>query len=194
MLTSLNLPHGQKPRAWLFWAGLVLVGLYAGTGWQSARAADKGVLVRVHGNAFVPADTLQLSIDGTRRNGWGSSFTAPAGTVAWFHVPLPVTVGGGGQDKPVLKSAYVLFKSKTSVITEVQLWDGAYPIQSFTKLQLTGDNSVRVGQANQFTVKTSFPITSGLGISVGVTFGNDGTQGSRPMGEIMFTGAGVFYE
>lgn len=42
---------------------------------RPAHATGKETLIRVHGNAFVPESTLQLSRDGTRHMTWGSSCT-----------------------------------------------------------------------------------------------------------------------
>lgn len=159
---------------------------------RPAHATGKETLIRVHGNAFVPESTLQLSRDGTRHMTWGSSFMAPAGTNAWFHVPLPATQVGV-QEKHFMQWVYILFKSKTSVITEVQLWDGPFPVQTFTNLSLSGTHNVTMDASNQFLVQSKYPISMGIGISVRVNFGNDGTQDGRAVGEIMFTGAGALY-
>ncbi len=156
-------------------------------------AADNQGTLTANGNAFMPENTMQLSVDGIRHNGWGVSYVAPAGTATWFHAPLQTTAMSEKQRLQV-KTVYVLFKSKQSVITDIQLWDGALLLQTISRLQLAGNHSVKISDQNQFAIQVPYPITFGLGISVGVTFGNDGTQGGRQVGEMMFTGAGVGYE
>ncbi len=158
--------------------------------WRCAQAEEALILTRAHGNAFTPENPLQLAYDGIRHRTWGTSFIGPAGSAAWFHVPLPLVQPDAGESLFV-RQVYLLFQSNTSVITDIQVWDGGYPIHSFTGLALIGKHNEKVEESNQFAVNSKFPVGSGLGVSVRVAFGNDGALGGKPMGEIIFNGAGA---
>lgn len=159
---------------------------------QPLRAAEIQERISVHGNAFVASNRLQLTVEGERHSSWGVSYIAPSGTKMWFHAPIPV-VSGPNKSGLLATQISVLYKSKNSIITDIQLWDGALLLESLVSLKLRGDQSFRLSELNQFPIKAIYPIGAGLGISVGVVFGNDGTQGSLAVGEMIFTGASVSY-
>lgn len=158
---------------------------------RPSNATEKQVKISVHGNAFVASNRLQLTVDGTRYASWGVSYVAPAGTKMWFHAPIPVT---NNLDECLYATKLsVLYKSKNSMITDILVWDGALQLDAIKSLSLQGDHSVTLSALNQFPVRSNYPIGAGLGVSVAVVFGNDGSEGGKPIGEMIFTGAGVTY-
>lgn len=159
---------------------------------QPLRAKEVQERISVHGNAFVASNRLQLTVDGERHSSWGVSYIASSGTKMWFHAPMPV-VSSPNKSGLFATQVSVLYKSKNSMITDIQLWDGALLLESLVSLKLQGDQSVRLSELNQFPIKAIYPIGAGLGISVGVVFGNDGSLGDLAVGEMIFTGASVTY-
>ncbi len=145
---------------------------------------------RVHGTAFSPEYPERLRLNGERKNAWGTRYIAPAGSVNWFHVSIPVVSEREDAAVP-LKSIFLLFNAKNCTVEEVHLWDGANKIGQFTRLKLSGDNSGGVTAANKFVLPPGVKITSSLGVSVGVSFDSKGGPGG--MGELILTSVGAEY-
>lgn len=164
---------------------------------NSTKAANSGAgkthVVRVHGNAFVVEYPRMLLPDGIKLRGWGVNYLAYEGVSNWFHVPLPIYADDAKRGVQ-LKKIYLLFRTDKTIVTDVHVWDGARPVKSFTKLELSGDHGSQLDDVNQFAIDVPGPITSGLGISVGVTFKADGEANGRRAGEILLVGAGAVYE
>lgn len=148
----------------------------------------------VHGNAFMtergggssvsspgPLDNVQ---DGGIVNwsdvigyaqGWGKTYRGKENQRVWFHVAISTPSMMSGS-RIQLDKIYI-FSNTTQgcFITDVDVWDGKYPVGTFRDLAITGDHS-----EGEFENQTVFrprisndqlhTMIFGLGISVRVTF------------------------
>ena len=127
----------------------------------------------VHGT-IVEAEFPERLVS-VERKGWGSIFTAKAGTTNWFHIPVttPVILDG---HRPELTKVFCLFHAGNESmlsrpkITSLHLYDGRNKIKSFDGLELDGDHGGAIDASNCWHISPPLTIHSGLGISVGVFF------------------------
>ena len=68
-------------------------------------------------------------------------------------------------------------------MTNIHVYDGPTKIRAFDGLALSGDHSNAIDASNNWDITPPVEVKYGLGISVGVAFGDNG--------EILFTTAGA---
>jgi hypothetical protein len=109
------------------------------------------------------------------RKGWGSVFTAKAGTTNWFHISIATPVIKDGV-RPQLTKVFCLYQAGSESmltspkITSLHLYDGRNKVKSFDELDLYGDHLGTIDESNLWHVSPPLSIHSGLNISVGVWF------------------------
>lgn len=140
----------------------------------------------VHGNIV----NSESPIDVVIRRGWGTHFGMKNPSDNWFHFPLATlcTV----ENRPIrLLKIYVLFRTDSTIIRGIDVYDGPIRVASFVDLDLTGDHTATLDPFNCWSIYPPVEIEHGIGISVGVEF----TQGSGiGIAEILFTAAGIEVE
>ena len=130
-----------------------------------------------HGNIVV-AENPVISM---KKWGWGTTIKQNNSS-NWFHFNISTPVLLDGVRSP-LKKIFVFFNASPSTkITQIDVWDGARLIKTIDNLSITGDHSKAIDEHNSWIIDQEI-IYYGLGLSVHVTFGNDG--------EITFTSAGT---
>ncbi|MEW9551157.1 DUF6623 family protein [Nonomuraea sp. NPDC050783] len=103
----------------------------------------------------------------TFRQGFGVTFTIPAGRIEFIHLPIPTPVIVGN-DRATLDKVLVLFHARqTSEIVEVHVFDGPRRISRFSEMRLSGDHSQGVDTRNVFTVRQP-DIAFGIGVTLRV--------------------------
>jgi hypothetical protein len=139
----------------------------------------------IHGNSVRPEN------EGPFLNkvniGWGARFNAVNGG-NWFHFPFssPVILN---DVRPLLSKAFVFYKTTGDVkITNVHIYDGPTLLKNFDNLTLQGDHSTAIDDQNSWLLPSPQELKWGLGISVGVSFGN---FANNTIPEILFCSAGV---
>jgi len=116
------------------------------------------------------------------RRGWGAQFGGRAKS-NWFHIPLTIPVILDSV-RPKLGRISVFYKTNGATIKSIHVFDGPTKIKAFDGLTLSGDHSKSLDASNSWAITPSLPISFGLGISIGVDFGN-------VPGDILFTTAGA---
>lgn len=103
----------------------------------------------------------------TLRQGFGVTFTIPAGRAEWIHLPIPTPVIVEN-DRATLEKVLVLFHARpNSEIIEVHVFDGPRRISRFSDMRLSGDHSQGVDARNVFTVRQA-DIAFGIGVTLRV--------------------------
>jgi hypothetical protein len=140
----------------------------------------------VHGTQSVVE--FPSSLFTTYKKGWGTTYVGKNNTFNWFHFAIPTTVISDGSRNQITK-AFVLFKTDGNArITNVHVWDGPTKIKAYDGLSLSGDHSNVIDSSTAFAVGPRY-VSWGIGISVGVDFGQMNAKGIRP--SILLTTAGA---
>ena len=137
----------------------------------------------VHGTS-VHQDTQGFYINELRA-GWGAEFQSTG--YAWFQfaIPTPVILA---DKRAILNKVFVLYKAERGArVTALHLWDGPTKGQRWDNLNLSGDHSAAIDNENSW-LPNAVPMSWGLGISVGVDFGQSSLAG---VPKITFSAAGA---
>jgi hypothetical protein len=141
----------------------------------------------VHGTAFEAEDPGLIT--SVSRYAWGATFRGRPGSSNWFHISVPVPVFTNG-DRSVIEKAFVFYKTTSSRIQAVHVFDGPNKIKEFAGLNLAGDRSHNVlPPYNTWEINPGIELAWGLGISVAVTF--DAGIDSTIHPDITFCTAGI---
>jgi len=109
----------------------------------------------------------------------------------WFHFPMPTPVILDDIRPPLIK-VFVFYKTFAWVdVTNIHLYDGPRRIKTFDGLALSGDHSGGIDASNSWVIDPPITVMYGLGISVGVRFGN---RDSSTYPGILFTSAGADFK
>jgi len=139
------------------------------------------VCMWVHGNIV----QVEKKADKILRIGWGTKVNQQF-SVNWFHIPIatPVILD---DIRPLLIKAFVLYKAGGGTkVTNIHVYDGKTKVKAIDGLSLSGDHSGAIDASNSWVIDPPITIKYGLGISIGVSFGDEG--------EILFTAAGADFK
>jgi hypothetical protein len=101
----------------------------------------------------------------TFRQGFGVTFTIPAGRSEWIHLPIPTPVIVEN-DRATLDKVLVLFHARqNSAIAELHVFDGPRRITRVSEMRSQGDHSQGVDSKNAFTVRQA-NIAFGIGVTL----------------------------
>ncbi|MEV4569477.1 DUF6623 family protein [Nonomuraea sp. NPDC049419] len=105
----------------------------------------------------------------TFRQGFGVTFTIPAGRAEWIHLPVPTPVIVGN-DRANLEKVIVLYHARqNNELIEVHVFDGPRRISKFSGMRFTGDHSQGVegglSPKNVFVVRQP-DIAFGIGVTL----------------------------
>jgi hypothetical protein len=145
----------------------------------------------IHGTSANVENPNSLIPNGIVRRGSGTSFFAHSGSFNWFHLAVPTPVYVDDQ-RPLLSKVFVFYKLTSGSIKSVHLWDGPSRVRTLDGLDLHGDHSVAIDDANGWGIDPLLTIRYGLGISVGVQFNiNMDTPDTLDKLEFLITTAGA---
>jgi hypothetical protein len=116
------------------------------------------------------------------REGFGVTFRGRGSTFNWFHFAIPTPVIT--RDTRVrLQKVFLLYAIDTwALVRAIHVWDGPRQIKRHDGLALTGDHQWWLDAQNTFAADNN-TIWLGVGISVGIQFGQDAN--------VRFTSAGA---
>lgn len=161
----------------LKYAGFGILGGWVGK-ILSARNSYAGAPRLAHA-MWIHGHSMQIEYPSNIASTWRAGFyirvEGKRNTTNWFHfaIPTPVIVN----DKRLRADSVMLFfrtMSSNAIINEVHVFDGDTVISPHKNLNLTGNIGPK-----RFMIKNRPAVKWGIGISIGVSFGN--SSGSRRM-------------
>ncbi|GLW09103.1 hypothetical protein Misp01_42320 [Microtetraspora sp. NBRC 13810] len=124
-----------------------------------------------HGFTAVPENPATRVL----RQGFGATFTIPANTGEWIHLPIPTPVITANARAVLDKVLFLFHARNTSSLLQVDVYDGPTRILAVREMRIRGDHSRGVDDKNVVTLRRP-AIRFGVGVSLLVAAGQNQSE------------------